>query len=155
MKPAETKSNRLMAIEALLLAHPEGLIQSDIANRLNVNRSTVSRYLPDLPGHFYIEEDGRWKVDRSAYLVNVRFNLHEALAVHLAARLLATRMERQNPHAAAALRKLGVALEMLAPCISRHRCCQPTRWMIPVSARTRTISAPWKSSPWRGPTSAR
>ncbi|NMC81161.1 MAG: WYL domain-containing protein, partial [Chloroflexi bacterium] len=59
-------------------------------------------------------------LDRSAYLVNVRMTLHEAMAVHLATRLLATRMERQNPHAASALRKLGTALERLAPRISQH-----------------------------------
>ncbi len=48
------------------------------------------------------------------------FNLDEALAVHLATRLLATRMERQNPHSASALRKLGTSLEVLAPRISKH-----------------------------------
>jgi CRISPR-associated endonuclease/helicase Cas3 len=42
------------------------------------------------------------------------------MAVHLASRLLATRMDRQNPHAASALRKLGIALEKLAPRISSH-----------------------------------
>jgi CRISPR-associated endonuclease/helicase Cas3 len=40
--------------------------------------------------------------------------LNEALALHLATRLLAPRMDRQNPHAAAALRKLGISLERLA-----------------------------------------
>jgi CRISPR-associated endonuclease/helicase Cas3 len=40
--------------------------------------------------------------------------------LHLAARLMATRMDKQNPHAAAALRKLGLALEKLAPRISAH-----------------------------------
>ena len=59
-------------------------------------------------------------IDRSMYLVNVSFSLHEAMAVHLASRLLATRMDRQNPHAASALRKLGIALEKLAPRISNH-----------------------------------
>ena len=109
-------------IEHLLLAHAEGLTQADLARRLGVNRSTISRYLPSLPGHIYIDDldSGRWKVDRQAYLVNVRFSLNEAMAVHLATRLLATRMERQNPHAAAALRKLGSALERLAPRISKH-----------------------------------
>jgi predicted DNA-binding transcriptional regulator YafY len=122
MTRAQTKANRLLQIEALLLAHPEGLAQAEIARRLDVNRSTVGRYIPDLPGHVYIDDqDGnRWKIDREGYLVNVRFNLHEALAVHLAARLLATRMDRQNPHAAAALRKLGISLEGLAPRISMH-----------------------------------
>ncbi|MCJ7621879.1 MAG: WYL domain-containing protein, partial [Anaerolineaceae bacterium] len=121
-RPAETKANRLLQIEALLLQHPEGLTQSEIARRLGVNRSTIGRYLPDLPKHIYIDDldGGKWKIDREAYLVRVRFNLHEATAMHLAARLMATRMDRHNPHAASALRKLAVSLEQLAPRISHH-----------------------------------
>jgi CRISPR-associated endonuclease/helicase Cas3 len=120
--PAEKKSDRLLEIEQLLLSHPEGLTQAEIARRLGVNRSTVNRYLPHLPGSVYVDDldGGKWKIDRQGYLVNVRFTLDEAMAVHLATRLLATRLERQNPHAAAALRKLGCALERLAPRISRH-----------------------------------
>lgn len=122
MPRAENKASRLLQIEALLLGHPEGLAQAEIARRLGVNRSTINRYLPDLPEHVYIDDlDGnKWKIDREAYLVNVRLTLHEALAVHLASRLLAASMDRMNPHAAAALRKLGAALERLAPRISRH-----------------------------------
>lgn len=120
--PSRTKAERLLQIEMLLLAHPEGLTQAEIARRLGVHRSTVNRYIPDLSGYVYIDDlDGnRWKVDRSTYLVNVRFNLNEALAVHMAARLLATRSDKHNPHAAAALRKLGLALERLAPRVSQH-----------------------------------
>src|SRR5690554_6727687 len=115
MKRSESKAARLLQLEALLLAHPDGLTQAEIARRLGVHRSTIHYYLPDLPGYSYIDDlNGfRSKIDRSAYLVNVRFNLHEALAVHLAARLLATALDRQNPHAAAALRKLAIALERL------------------------------------------
>lgn len=122
MSRAETKAARLLKIEDLLLAHPEGLTQAEISRQLEVNRSTVNRYLPDLPQHIYIDDmDGnRWKIDRQAYLVNVRFNLNEAMAVHLASRLLATRMDRSNPHAASALHKLGLALQSLAPLISRY-----------------------------------
>lgn len=122
MNPSKKKAERLLQIEAMLLAHPEGLSQSEIARRLQVNRSTINRYIPDLPRHIYIDDldGGKWKIDREVYLVNVRFNLHEALAIHLAARLLATRMDKQNPHAAAALRKLGISLERLAPQISEH-----------------------------------
>jgi len=122
MTRAENKADRLLQIEALLLAHPEGLTQSEIARRLEVNRSTVNRYFRDMPNQFpyYESDDGRIFIDRQSYLVNVRLGLHEAMAVHLAARLLATRMDRQNPHAASALRKLGLALERLAPRISRH-----------------------------------
>jgi predicted DNA-binding transcriptional regulator YafY len=122
MSRAENKANRLLQIEALLLAHPEGLTQAEVARRLNVNRSTVNRYFRDMPIQFpyYENKEGRLFIDRQSYLVNVRLGLHEAMAVHLAARLLATRMDRQNPHAASALRKLGLALERLAPRISHH-----------------------------------
>jgi len=120
--PGKQKAQRLLQIEAMLLAHPEGLAPAEIARRLDVHRSTVGRYLPDLPKHIYVDDidEGRWKVDRSAYLVHVRLNLHEALAVHMASRLLTTRSDKHNPHAAAALRKLAAALERLAPHISRH-----------------------------------
>jgi CRISPR-associated endonuclease/helicase Cas3 len=117
---AENKASRLIQIENLLLGHPEGMTQAEIARRLQVDRSTIHRDLLDVPGHIYQEEDGRLRIDRTADLINVRLNLHEALSVHIAARLLATRMDRQNPHAASALRKLGVAMERWAARISRH-----------------------------------
>ncbi len=120
MTRAENKADRLIQIENLLLAHPEGLTQAELARRMGVERSTILRNLPDLPGHIYQEEDGRLKIDRRADLINVRLNLHEALAVHLASRLLATRMDRQNRHAAAALRKLGLAMDRWAKRMSRH-----------------------------------
>jgi predicted DNA-binding transcriptional regulator YafY len=107
-------------VEELLLRHPLGLKPASIARRLGVNRSTIGRYLPDLPDCIDIDQEGRWRIDRQAYLVNVRFNLLEALSIHLAARLLATCTDRVNPHAASALRKLGLALERLAPQLGRH-----------------------------------
>lgn len=122
MSRAENKADRLLQIEALLLTHPEGLTQSEIARRLGVDRSVIHRNLYDFEKRFPTVhyDGGRISIDRSAYLVKVSFSLHEAMAVHLASRLLATRMDRQNPHAASALRKLGLALERLAPRISRH-----------------------------------
>ena len=122
MNPSAKKAERLLQIEKLLLAHPHGLTQAELARRLQVNRSTIGRYIPDLPKHIYIDDlDGnKWKIDRSAYPIHARFTLHEALALHLATRLLATRMDKQNPHAAAALRTLGDALERIAPKISQH-----------------------------------
>jgi len=122
MNPSVRKAGRLQQIEALLLAHPEGLTQAEIARRLSVNRSTINRYVADLPAQIYVDDldGGRWKLDRSADLIHVHLNLHEATAVHLASRLLATCIDRQNPHAAAALRKMAVALERLAPHICQH-----------------------------------
>ncbi|MCW5850788.1 MAG: WYL domain-containing protein [Anaerolineae bacterium] len=111
----------MLQIEALLLTHPEGLTQAEVARRIGVNRSTIHRYLPDLTDQFAIYEDnGRLVINRDTYLTNVRFTLHEAMAMHLAARLMATRTDKHNPHAASALRKVGVALERLAPLMSQH-----------------------------------
>lgn len=122
MSRAENKAERLLRMEALLLSHPQGLTQSEIARKLGVDRSVIHRNLYDF-GKLYpvIEhDDGRISIDRSMYLLNVSFTLHEAMAVHLASRLLATRMDKHNPHAASALRKLGISLEKLAPRISAH-----------------------------------
>jgi CRISPR-associated endonuclease/helicase Cas3 len=121
MERASGKAARLLQIESLLLAHPEGLTQAEIARRIGVHRSTVHHYLPDLdPFCVYETDDGRLAIDRDHYLMNVRLTLHESMALHLAARLMATRTDKQNPHAAAALRKLGLALERLAPRVSEH-----------------------------------
>ena len=122
LERATNKSERLLQIEALLLAHPEGLSQAELARRVGVNRSTISRAMPELTARFavYETDDGRLCIDRDHYLADVRFTLHEALSLHLAARLMATSTDKQNPHAAAALRKLGIALEKLAPLIADH-----------------------------------
>ena len=119
MKRTEYKSSRLRQIEALLYDHPEGLTQAEIARRLGVHRSTIHRNLVDLDTPIY-EDGGRIFLDRAGYLFDVSFTLHEALSIHLAARLLAANLDRQNPHAAATLRKLGIALERRAPHISQH-----------------------------------
>ncbi|WP_298814681.1 CRISPR-associated helicase Cas3' [Chloroflexus sp.] len=120
MNRAHNKAARLIQIEQLLLAHPEGLTQAELARRLSVNRSTISRNLADVPGYIYEDEDGRIKIDRQAELINLRLSLPEALAIHIAARLMSRQMDRQNRHAAAALRKLGHAMERYARRISQH-----------------------------------
>jgi CRISPR-associated endonuclease/helicase Cas3 len=119
MSRVANKAARLNEIELLLTDHPEGMTQSELARRLGVNPSTILRNLNDLEAPWY-EEGKRIFLDRKAYLLNLRFSLHEALAMHLAARLLAVSLDRQNAHAAAALRKIAQALERLAPQLSRH-----------------------------------
>lgn len=109
MPRSENKSTRLSQIEALLIDHPEGLSLSNIAKRLGVHRSTILRNVADMSAPVYEDHDCLF-IDRESYLVNLRLNLHEVLSIHLAGRLMATRMDRQNPHAAAAFRKLGIAL---------------------------------------------
>ncbi len=104
MNRNEEKAQRLLRIEKLLWAHPEGLTRAEIARRLNVNRSTITKYLDkdQLPKGIYEDDlDGnKLKMDRNADLTKTSFSLHEVMAIHLATRLLATRTDKQNPHAA-------------------------------------------------------
>jgi len=121
MEPAATKSSRLLQTEQILLACPQGITRAEIARRLQINRSTAKRYIDELSRRIPIWEDGNLVgIDRDIYKVDVHLNMHESMAVHLATRLMATRMDKHNPHAASALRKLGRALEKLAPQISKH-----------------------------------
>lgn len=124
MNRAKEKAQRLLQIQQLLWAHPEGLTRAEIARRLQVNRSTITRYLQNdqlPPGVYEDDLDGnKLKLDRAADLTRATFGLHEVMAIHLATRLLATRMDKPNPHAASALRKLGQALQRLDQNVSRH-----------------------------------
>ncbi|MBW7883706.1 MAG: CRISPR-associated helicase Cas3' [Caldilineaceae bacterium] len=124
MSHAKEKATRLLQIERLLWAHPEGLTRAEIARRIHVHRATITKYLDkdQLPPGIYEDDlDGnKLKLDRSSDLTRASFNLHEIMAIHLATRLLATRTDKQNPHAASALRKLGAALQRLDHNVSRH-----------------------------------
>ncbi len=44
---------RLQQIETLLLDHPEGMTQAELARRLGVNRSTIHRNLADVSSYVY------------------------------------------------------------------------------------------------------
>ena len=122
MISAITKSERLMQLEQLLLAHGQGLRRSEIAHRLGIHRSTAARYITELTGHVPIVEgdDGIITIDRDGYLSHIRLTIHESLSLYLASRLMADRMDRFNPHAASALRKLGQSLQSFSPTIARH-----------------------------------
>lgn len=121
MESAANKSERLVQLEQILLAHPHGLRKAEIARKLGVHRSTVGRYIIDLSKLIPIwEEDNLIGINRDDYLNNIRLTIHEAMAMHLATRLMATRTDKHNPYAASALRKLGQALETFSPLISQH-----------------------------------
>lgn len=121
MERSASKAERLLQLEQLLLAFPEGLHRAEIARRLGIHRSTAGRYVEQLALRIPIWQDGNLLgIDRDDYLTHVRLTIHESMALHLAARLMATRTDKHNPHAASALRKLGRALEKFAPRVSAH-----------------------------------
>lgn len=156
MNRAEEKSQRLLQIERLLWAHPEGLTQAEVAKRLGVYRSTIWKYLNQgqmPPGVYVDDKDGdKLKMDRDAALTRTAFSLHEVMAIHLATRLLATRTDKQNPHAASALRKLGLALQRIDEHVSRHLLCsadvmdEETAYRDPVYLEVlQTLTEAWSS----------
>jgi CRISPR-associated endonuclease/helicase Cas3 len=121
MERSTSKAERLLQLEQLLLAYPEGLRKAEIARRLGVHRSTAGRYIEEIDQRLPIwEHNHRFGINRDDYLTHVRLTVHESMALHLAARLMATRTDKHNPHAASALRKLGQALRAFSPQISRH-----------------------------------
>lgn len=122
MANALSKIARLDRIERLLASHTGGLTRAEIARRVDVNRSTITRDVRELTGilPIYEEDDGRIVLDMDRYETKVRLNIHESMAVHMATRLMAARTDKHNPNASAALRKLGQALEGSAPFVSTH-----------------------------------
>lgn len=112
MERTMSRAERLKAIETFLYRSSGGRRATDIAARFGVHRSTVYRDLRSLSeaGSPVWEDDGRFGVLKDKYLTTVRVNLHEALALYLAARLLSAHSDEHNPHVVSALEKLASAM---------------------------------------------
>jgi CRISPR-associated endonuclease/helicase Cas3 len=122
MQPQANKAARLAQIENMLLLHKEGLTTAEIARRLGVDRSTVWHYYHDaaLPHtHYEMGKDKRIRLNPDGLKFNIKLDLDEALALHMAVRLFSTRMDKHNPSAASAIRKISKALGTIASPISR------------------------------------
>jgi predicted DNA-binding transcriptional regulator YafY len=122
MTRAATKAERYLQLEALLRLHPQGLRRTDIAIKLQVDRSTVGRYITELTDIVPIveEDDGKLWIDPSRYLPPVRLTANEMEAMRIAFRLFSRKIRLPFPHAAAALRKLAVATEKASPGLARR-----------------------------------
>ena len=122
MEPQSNKAARLEQIKHLLLRHKEGLTISEIARHIGVNRSTVWHYYydADLPHtHYEMGSDKRIRLNTDRLNFDISLDLNEALALYLAVRMFTTRMDRHDPSAASAMRKISHAVEPIAPEISR------------------------------------
>jgi proteasome accessory factor B len=123
MKRTQGKSARIEQVKLMLLASREFVSKAEIARRCKVNRSTITRMLdefPDMSISLDYDEKGRVRIDRTKYLVDLKLNLDEALAVFIAGRLLARHSDRPNPHVINALAKLGIALKGPVRVIGDH-----------------------------------
>jgi predicted DNA-binding transcriptional regulator YafY len=112
MSRLASRTSRLRDIETMLLMTPTGLSVQAIAERLEVTRRTIYRDLNFLEnqGVPLWQEDGRFGINRTRYLANVRLTFHEAMSLVLAGLLLSRTIDERNPHVIGALHKLGGVL---------------------------------------------
>ncbi len=118
-KRVSMKGERIAQLELLLHSHPEGLRRAEIARRLGVHRSTISRYVDELKQYIDIyEENSLIKIKPHEGNENIALSVYESLAFNLSAEVLASTSEFQNPHLASGLRKLAMNMRSYAPKIS-------------------------------------
>ena len=115
------KGERVAQLELLLHSHPEGLRRAEIARRLGVHRSTISRYVDDLKQYIDIyEENNLIKIKNREEDESIALSVYESLAFNLSAEMLASSTEFQNPHLASGLRKIAMNMRSYAPKISEN-----------------------------------
>lgn len=103
---------RVELLERTLYKTPGGIRVAALADRLGVHRSTIYRDIEVLSaiGVPVWQENGRLSILREGYLPPLRVNLHEALCIYLATRLLLAQSDKHNPHAVSALEKLAAIM---------------------------------------------
>lgn len=110
MGKAMTKAERLEKMKQFYVQR--AYTDIEMAERLDVDRTTVYRDRMELTLEYPIEPDaeGRYRIDRTRLISEIKVNLHEALALYLAARKSSRQTRVHQPHAASALEKLAAAL---------------------------------------------
>ena len=116
------KGERVAQLELLLRSHPAGIRRAEIARRLGVHRSTISRYVDELRDHMDInEENSLIKLrDTDSESSPMELSVYESLAFNMGAEALVQTAEFANPHLASGLRKLAMNMRGYAPKISEN-----------------------------------
>lgn len=115
------KGERVAQLELLLRSHPEGLRRAEIARRLGVHRSTISRYVEELAEKTELyEENNLIKIKPKDDVETEQLSIYESLAFNMSAEMLVNNLDIQNPHLASGLRKLGMNMQSYAPKIARN-----------------------------------
>lgn len=107
MSKGLNRADRLREMERLY--RQRGFTDIEMGERLGVDRTTAykDRLLLETEVPFLKDENGRWRIDRTKYLSNIRLNLHETLVLYLAARRASRQTRLAQPHVAEALSKLA------------------------------------------------
>lgn len=114
------KGEHVAQLELLLHSHPEGLRRAEIARRLGVHRSTISRYVDELKNHDVniYEENNLIKIRETDDDPNIDLSVYESLALNMSAEALVAGSEFQNTHLASGLRKIALSMRSYAPKVS-------------------------------------
>lgn len=116
------KGEKAAQLELLLHAHPEGMRKAEIARRIGVHRSTVSRYVDELKKYTKLNEENnliRIAVPK-AETEPLSLSIYESLAFDLSARMLTQNCDIQNPHLVTGLRKIAMNMNTYAPSVSQN-----------------------------------
>lgn len=110
MSRGMARSERLEELKRLYIQR--AWTDIELAKRLDVNRTTVFKDRSELETKYPFVEDppGHYKIDKNRYISEIRLNLHEALALYLAARRASRQTRVSQPHVASAIEKLAAAL---------------------------------------------
>jgi predicted DNA-binding transcriptional regulator YafY len=104
---------RLLRALALFQAKPRGMTTRELADRLGVTQRTAQRDLLHLQAELnipFVQVGARWEIASDFWLRPVIFNVHEAMAMLLSARLMLRFADKDNAFAAAAYEKVAAAL---------------------------------------------
>ena len=113
MSRAAGRTERLRLLEKRYLQG--AYTDEELANLLGVeSRTTIYKDRQLLMKEHKIEfvevERGRWKIDRSKYLSNLRINLYETALLYLMARKAARQTRFPNPHVVSLLESIAITL---------------------------------------------
>jgi CRISPR-associated endonuclease/helicase Cas3 len=110
MSRGMSRAERLREMESLYLQR--AFSDAEMAERLGVDRTTVFKDRRLLSEECSIDQDdeGRYKIDRTRYLSNVRVNLQEALVLYLAMRRASRQTRFAQSHVIRALEKVALTL---------------------------------------------
>ena len=109
------KQQRLYRISHLLFRNPRGLTTRDLARLCGVDQRTIQRDILELgesgtPVWQSDERPPRYGIAKGYYLLPIRFEIAEAVALYLAGRLLARYCGHSDAYTPAALAKLANVL---------------------------------------------
>lgn len=110
MSKGQDRAARLNEMKRLYVQ--QSFSDIEMGKRLGVDRTTVFKDRSALEGEYpFIEaEPGRWKIDRSRLLSDIRLSIDEALPLYLAARRTSRQTHNAQKHVASSLEKLAACL---------------------------------------------